>query len=136
MGWDDHARHGTLEMFQGLGYASSCSACWYRRCRCGRILASGKSTPSQLPRDFTLDRNHPNPFNPGTVIPFSLGHDGYVRMSVHDVLGREVALLVNEVRSSGRYGEYFDATNLPSVTYIYRLVFEGKTQSRSMMLMR
>ncbi|MCZ7558618.1 MAG: T9SS type A sorting domain-containing protein [Bacteroidia bacterium] len=99
-------------------------------------LASGESAPSQLPGDFTLHRNHPNPFNPGTVIPFSLGHDGHVRMSVHDVLGREVALLVNEVRSSGRYGEYFDAANLPSGTYICRLVFEGTTQSRSMLLVR
>ena len=99
-------------------------------------MAAGESTPLQLPRDFTLDRNHPNPFNPGTVIPFSLGHEGHVRLSVHDVLGREVAVLVNEVRSSGRYGEYFSATNLPTGTYICRLEFDGKTQSQSMMLVK
>jgi hypothetical protein len=83
-----------------------------------------------------LDRNHPNPFNPGTMIPFALGRDGHVRLSVHDALGREVAVLVDEVRAAGRYEEYLDASSFQTGTYIYRLAFDIRVLSRSMMLVK
>jgi hypothetical protein len=91
---------------------------------------------STLPTSFILERNHPNPFNPGTRIPFALGEDGHVLLTVHDALGREVARLVDETLPAGRHLSHFDASGLPSGTYVARLQFGGLTQSRNMMLIK
>ncbi|MFZ1730029.1 MAG: hypothetical protein WBQ23_16095 [Bacteroidota bacterium] len=99
-------------------------------------MSLGEMAVARLPDDCVLDRNHPNPFNPGTMIPFALGHDGHVRLSVHDALGREVAVLVDEIRAAGRYEEYLDASGFQTGTYVYRLVFNGRILSRSMMLVK
>jgi hypothetical protein len=96
----------------------------------------GESAILPQPAHCILDRNHPNPFNPGTVLPFALGREGHVRLSVHDALGREIAVLVDQIRTAGHYQERFDGTELPSGTYVYRLVFDGTILSRSMMLVK
>lgn len=96
-----------------------------------------RETPEQsLPVTFVLERNHPNPFNPGTRIPFALGAEGHVRLTVHDALGREVARLVDGYLEAGRYFRDFDARGLPSGTYIARLRFDGHTQSQTMVLVK
>jgi hypothetical protein len=89
-----------------------------------------------LPVTFVLERNHPNPFNPGTRIPFALGTDGHVRLTVHDALGREVARLVDGTLSAGRHVSHFDASGLPSGSYIARMQFGGQTRSRNMLLVK
>lgn len=89
-----------------------------------------------LPVNFMLERNHPNPFNPGTHIPFALGVGGHVRLTIHDALGREVARLVDGPIEAGRHVGYFDASGLPSGTYIARMQFEGQTQFRNMLLVK
>jgi hypothetical protein len=73
------------------------------------------------PVSFKLSQNHPNPFNPSTVISYSLGTNGYTTLKVYDVVGREVATLVNEAKPPGEYTVQWDASNMPSGTYFYRL---------------
>jgi hypothetical protein len=68
-----------------------------------------------------LDQNYPNPFNPSTQIAFSITKEGLVSLRVYDMLGREVAMLVNEGRKPGQYTERFDGSRLASGVYMYVL---------------
>jgi hypothetical protein len=89
-----------------------------------------------LANEFTLYQNYPNPFNPSTHIPYSVRGSGFVSLKVFDVLGREVATLVNEAKPPGEYGVVFDGTNLPSGVYFYRLTAGGFTETRRMIVIR
>lgn len=81
-----------------------------------------KEEMESAPCEFTLSQNHPNPFNPVTAIRFSLHLPGFTSLIVYDLLGREVAVLVSEERSSGViHSVLFDATGLSSGMYFYRL---------------
>ncbi|CUT05440.1 Por secretion system C-terminal sorting domain-containing protein [Candidatus Kryptobacter tengchongensis] len=82
-----------------------------------------------LPVEFSI-RSYPNPFNPSATISYELPTDGFVRLSVFDVLGREVEVLVNEIKPAGFYDVSFDASNLPSGVYFARISVvsnEGKS---------
>ncbi|MEK6755709.1 MAG: T9SS type A sorting domain-containing protein, partial [Bacteroidota bacterium] len=76
---------------------------------------------AESPREFLLEQNYPNPFNPTTAISFQLSANSYVTLSVFDVLGREVAVLVNGEKPGGVYRITWDASSLPSGIYVYRL---------------
>lgn len=91
---------------------------------------------ADLPRAFTLAQNYPNPFNPVTVIGFELPVSGHVQLSVFDMLGREVATLVDEHTLAGRYQVNFDAGHLSSGIYVYRLRAGGKIFTQKMTLMK
>ncbi|RNC79662.1 MAG: T9SS C-terminal target domain-containing protein [Balneola sp.] len=82
---------------------------------------------TEVPNSVVLHQNYPNPFNPVTNITFELNKTEEVKLSIYDVLGRSVATLVDERRSAGLHTLSFDASNLPSGIYFYRL--ETKTQS-------
>jgi uncharacterized delta-60 repeat protein len=73
------------------------------------------------PSEYSLYQNHPNPFNPTTVIQYSIPNGAYTSLKVYDVLGREVATLVDEFKAADRYEVLFDASNLPSGLYLYRI---------------
>lgn len=92
--------------------------------------------PAGLPAVTELFANYPNPFNPSTQIRYDVPQIGQVRLSVFDLLGREVAVLVNDRKAPGSYSASFDATGLASGTYIYRLEAGGVTRSRRMLLVR
>jgi len=79
------------------------------------------STGVELPTDITLKQNYPNPFNPTTVIEYQLPQSAQVRLQVYDMSGRQVAELVNEQVSAGTHTINFDASNLSSGVYMYRL---------------
>jgi hypothetical protein len=81
-----------------------------------------------LPTKFEMSQNYPNPFNPTTKINYDLPVDGKVSISLYDISGREVAKLVNEVKTAGYYTVQFNASNLSSGTYFYRISAEGKGQ--------
>lgn len=80
--------------------------------------------------------NYPNPFNPTTKISFSIPNSGHVSLKVKDILGREIAVLANKIFSSGKYEFEFDASNLPSGTYIYNLRTNNKTITKKMLLVK
>ncbi|MEX1054676.1 MAG: T9SS type A sorting domain-containing protein, partial [Rhodothermales bacterium] len=86
----------------------------------------------ELPDAITLQQNYPNPFNPATTIEFSLPSASRVRLAVYDMLGREVAVLVNGALSAGTHGADFNASRLPSGAYMYQLRTEGQVYSKTM----
>lgn len=90
----------------------------------------------QIPLEFSLFQNYPNPFNPTTTIPFDLKESGLAKLTVYDMLGREVAVLVNEPRQAGHYKVLFDATGLASGMYLYQLEFNNRVVSKRMMFMK
>ncbi len=91
---------------------------------------------SAMPTEFALSQNYPNPFNPTTVIRFAVPQSGPVSMRVYDVLGREVAVLVDNVMSAGSYTAQFDGRGLSSGIYFYRLVGSGFVETKKMQLIK
>ena len=86
-----------------------------------------------IPSRFDLAQNYPNPFNPSTSINFDLPADGNVSLKLYDMTGREVMILVNEVRSAGYYSVNFNASNMSSGVYFYTLSAENFTATKKMM---
>jgi hypothetical protein len=86
--------------------------------------------------EFTLHQNYPNPFNPSTVISYQLSKNSTVSLAVFDVLGREVAQLVNGTQAAGEYEVQFDASTFNSGLYFYRLSAEDFSQTRRMLLLK
>jgi len=89
-----------------------------------------------VPMEFALEQNFPNPFNPSTSIPFTVGQGGYARLAVSNSLGQEVALLQDGIVSSGKHVRVFNADNLPSGIYFYTLTSGSGSMSRKMMLLK
>ena len=79
-------------------------------------------------------QNYPNPFNPTTVISYQLFESKMVMLKVYDILGREVAVLVNEAKSVGTHTVSWDAAKLPSGVYFYQLHAGGRVVARKMVL--
>jgi hypothetical protein len=94
------------------------------------------NNPGTLPVEFTLNQNYPNPFNPSTTISFSLPHSANASLKVFDMLGREVATLVNGYTTAGSHEVQFNATNLASGVYFYKLTSGDFTQMMKMMLVK
>jgi len=94
------------------------------------------NTESALPRMFSLEQNYPNPFNSETVISYRLSTAGDVRLSVIDILGREVRTLVDASQSAGTYRVVFDAGRMSSGVYFYVINVGGQVQTKAMTLMK
>jgi len=92
--------------------------------------------PFELPDAITLHQNYPNPFNPSTTIEYSLPEAGNVRLVVYDMLGREVATVVDDFRTVGIHQVNFNASNLASGLYLYSLVTDAIKVTRTMTLLR
>ena len=89
-----------------------------------------------VPSKFELMQNYPNPFNPSTSIEYSLPSNEYVLLKVYDLLGNEVNTLVNERQSAGNYEVNFDASNLASGIYFYRIQSGSFIQTKKLMLLK
>lgn len=89
-----------------------------------------------VPESIELLQNYPNPFNPTTTISYTINEKGFVQLKVYDVLGEEIANLVNEEKEQGSYSVKFDGNNLPSGIYFYSLRVNNFVQSRKMVLLR
>jgi hypothetical protein len=88
------------------------------------------------PSEYTLSQNYPNPFNPITKIQFTIVNRQVAILKVYDVLGREVAMPVNEVKEPGTYTVQFDGSNLASGVYFYRLTAGDFVQTKKLLLLR
>lgn len=95
-----------------------------------------KEIPDAVPQTYQLAQNYPNPFNPATNIRYSIPEKSMVTLKVYDVLGREVATLVNGVQEAGSYVADFNASNLANGTYLYTLTAGNFTQTNKMMLLK
>ena len=88
------------------------------------------------PLTSVLDQNYPNPFNPSTTIKYELSETSHVNLSVFDVLGRRVSVLVNETRRPGIYETEFDGSHFASGVYFYRLQAGEFTQSKRLLILK
>ena len=93
-------------------------------------------TNNSIPSGFTLEQNYPNPFNPSTMLKYSLAENTSVRIAVFDVLGREVAVLVNEFKTSGSYEVSFSGDNLSTGVYYYRIDAGSFTDTKKMLMIK
>jgi hypothetical protein len=100
------------------------------------ITTTDVASEQTLPGSFQLKQNYPNPFNPTTVIEYSVPKDGFVNLAVYNSIGERVANLENNYKSAGSYNASFDAENLASGIYVYRLDSEGFSLSKKMVLLR
>ena len=96
----------------------------------------GVEEEASLPSEYTLFQNYPNPFNPSTKINYSIPNQSYVTLKVFDVLGREVSLLVNKEQSVGNYEVEFNASNLTSGVYFYRIQAGDYAVTKKMIFMK
>ena len=100
------------------------------------FLISDLQTEAELPNGFILYQNFPNPFNPYTTITFQLFEYEFVKLKVYDILGNEIANLINETKSPGHYQIEFDATNLVSGIYFYQLSIGSLTSTKKMVVLK
>jgi len=120
---------GTDKVFVGINSASV----WKR----GLAEIIGiKNISSLVPDKFSLSQNYPNPFNPSTNIRYQITNSKYVTLKLFDVLGKEIASLVNEKQSPGTYEVTWDGSNYPSGVYYYKLEAEDYSEVRKMVLVK
>jgi hypothetical protein len=111
------------------------------------ITAVDDQIIKHAPSEFILDQNYPNPFNPSTTISFTIppsffplisgrNESGFVTLKIYDILGREVAKIVNERLPAGAHTRQWDASGFPSGVYFYRLSANGFTQTKKLLLLK
>jgi hypothetical protein len=108
------------------------------KCFSGGWYMTGGITPlaNGIPEKFSLEQNYPNPFNPQTKIKFALPKEGFVKLSVFDISGREVMNLVNEKLSAGSYEADFNASAFASGTYFYKIEAGNFVETKKMILVK
>ena len=127
---------------QALSLAVDSAGYFYSGVQNGGVLRSTNSTTGvqekahALPKAYMLAQNYPNPFNPVTKIQFTIVDRQLTIVNVYDLVGREVATLVNEVKEPGTYNVQFDGSNFASGVYLYRLQAGTFVQTRKLLLLR
>jgi hypothetical protein len=127
-----------VRAFNSLGWGE------FSEVRTFDVIITSVEEDNQLPVEFSLDQNYPNPFNPATTIKYYIPELSFVTLKVHDVLGSEVAILVNEEKAVGYYEIEFNASSLASGIYFYRLQAgdpstgsgQGFVETKKMLLLR
>lgn len=112
---------------------SSGTGFWYLS---GGLITSVEHLSNILPTEYRLEQNYPNPFNPETTIRFVLPKRSSVTLKLFDILGKEVATLVDEELQPGEHKVVFDARSLSSGVYFYRLEAKGFVQSKRFLLLK
>jgi len=105
----------------------------------GHSISVGTSSidnENDLVNEFALQQNYPNPFNPTTKIRYNIKQNGMVNLIVYDLAGRQIAVLENTFKTAGVHQVNFDAANLPSGVYLYRLTAGSFEETKKMALMK
>jgi len=102
----------------------------------GNNVTTGVASTKAMPKEFSLSQNYPNPFNPTTKISYTLPEHSKVRLSVFDLLGREVAVLVDKEENAGLHNVQFKASSFSSGVYFYRLQSSNNVVTKKMLLMK
>lgn len=123
-----------LVVSNGYLFAGTGSGVW-RRPLSEMITSVNDELPGR-PQSFVLDQNYPNPFNPETVIEYRLPKRSYVRLTIYDVLGREVDVLASETQNAGDHSVIFNAATVPSGVYFYRLEADGHFATKKLVLLK
>ena len=89
-----------------------------------------------IPHEFSLAQNYPNPFNPSTTIQFALPNESFTKLEIFNAIGEKVSTLVEEILSAGTYKYEWNAENLPSGIYFYRLIASDFVQTKKLLLMK
>lgn len=132
---------GRVNMFTAesisISYPDDISYDQYKILKYGVHLVDEVGTGNPiLPKTFSLEQNFPNPLNPSTTISFVLPKSSFVTLKIYNVLGQLISTLVNERRAPGMYNVQFDASNLPSGVYYYRLSAGEFVQARKMLVIK
>lgn len=101
-----------------------------------KIITNVDNDTKLFPSNFTLYQNYPNPFNPSTIIKYQIPQGGLVTLKIYDILGNEIKTLVKEYKGVGRYEVKFNASNLSSGIYIYRISANDFISSKKMLLLK
>ena len=101
-----------------------------------KMVTNVRRSDNRVPSHFVLGQNYPNPFNPATTIKYSLPTASPVVLKVYNIVGQEVATVVNAVQSAGNYSVSFDASRLASGVYLYKLQTGSFTSVKKMMLIK
>lgn len=110
--------------------------CFFIRIELNVITDVENPNQSDIPLDFALNQNYPNPFNPTTRIQYQLSGNSQVTLKVYNILGSEVATLVNEEKQAGSYEVSFDASDLSSGIYFYSLRAGSFIETKKMLLLK
>jgi hypothetical protein len=100
------------------------------------IVTNNKNLSTNVPDEYALYQNYPNPFNPVTKIKFDISKNGFTTLKVYNMLGQEISVLVNENKTAGSYIIDFNAGNLPSGTYFYKLISGNYSEIRKMVVIK
>jgi subtilisin-like proprotein convertase family protein len=110
--------------------------CWGIQINNGSTINSTSNNGINTPGNFKLSQNYPNPFNPATRINFSVAETGNIKLTVYDILGKEVSVLVNKTLNPGEYNIEFNAGELTSGVYFYRLEADSFSDIKKMILVK
>lgn len=100
------------------------------------LVGVGEQDDRQIPPSPSLSQNYPNPFNASTTIGFKVHNSGFISLKIYDILGREIATLMNDVIEAGAHEAFWDASAFPSGVYFYRLTTPDLVQTRKLVLIR
>jgi hypothetical protein len=100
------------------------------------VITSVANSNQESPQKYALTQNYPNPFNPSTSFTYELSKAGFVSVKVYDLLGREVATLVNEIKPAGSYPATWNAASFGSGVYFYKMQSGSFTSTKKMILMK
>lgn len=127
-----------VEVFSSddIGYAVGSGGTIVRTTNGGNGTTGMIQETGETPDKFSLSQNYPNPFNPSTNIEFRIASSGLVQIKIFDILGKEIAVVVNENMKPGTYNVSFDAASLPSETYFYRITAGNYSETKKMILIK
>ncbi len=123
---EQNRRHYSVAIVGDWSYTTGDSGIIYR----SQLQLTGIQPIVETPEKYNLSQNYPNPFNPSTKINFSIPKSGKVKLSVFNMVGKEVVVLLDQSLSAGNYTADFDASNLTSGVYFYTLQSENFTETK------